>query len=380
MLNTGRRWGKTIGGANDTLQHVLDSEDGSVTFIVAPTYWHTQKCWKEISKYLPGETIQRINRTRNLIVLYYNKEIYFKSAEDPYSLRSEGLSFLWVDECAEVKEEAWILALRPALMDKHGKAIFTTTPKGHNWFYQLWSRGQDPEHPDYESWLFPSISNPYLDPKEIEAFAKDMPEFAYRQEILGEFMEDVGSVFRGVDQCVTSSLSSSESEESYVLGVDLAKHQDFTVIAVIRQSDNHLVHLDRFGELDWNLQKKRIVAKAQQYNTARILLDSTGVGDPIYDDLRRSNLTVTGYKFTNASKADLVENLSIMIEQGKISFPNIPELINELKLFSYTQTSGGTIRYGAPEGYHDDCVIALGLAAWLNRTSKIDVGSAKIKW
>jgi len=111
------------------------------------------------------------------------------------------------------------------------------------------------------------------------------------------------------------------------------------------------------------LQKTRIINTANKYRS-RLLIDSTGIGDPIFDDLQRTGIRVSGYKFTNASKADLIENLSMMIEQQKISYPNIPELINELKLYGYETTKGGTVRYGAPQGYHDDIVIALALAAW----------------
>jgi hypothetical protein len=380
MLNTGRRFGKTVAGANETIKQMIKSGKGAVGFVVAPTYWHTTKCWREFLSYCPRQVIEETNRTERRITMVGNRTLWFKSAEDPDSLRSEGLDFLWVDECAEVKENAWILALRPALMDRHGKAIFTTTPKGHNWFFQLWTRGQDQQQTDYESWLFPSVANPYLDPKEIAAFARDMPEFAYRQEILGEFMEDVGSVFRGVETCVKGTLQPPSVSSRYMVGVDLAKHEDYTVLCTL-SSEGHLCSFKRFGEVDWVLQKKRVLAEAKQYNNARILIDSTGVGDPIHDDLRRSGIHVEGYKFTNASKAELVENLSIMIEQQRISFPDIPELVNELKLFSYQKTLGGTIRYGAPQGYHDDCVISLALAAWLNRKpGKIQVSRGHVPW
>jgi hypothetical protein len=190
-----------------------------------------------------------------------------------------------------------------------------------------------------------------------------MPERAYQQEILGLFLEDVGSVFRGVKACISGSLEIPTRGKQYVMGVDLAKYQDFTVCAILDQH-GHLCKLDRFGELDWVFQRKRIVNLCQQYN-ARLLIDSSGLGDPIFDELKRENMRVEGYKFTSASKADLIENLSMVIEKQEISYPDIPELINELGLFGFTRTKGGTIQYGAPEGYHDDIVIALALAAWM---------------
>ena len=345
---------------------MMKTPPGSVGFCVAPTYWHTQKQWREFLLRCPPDLIVNINRADHLISLVGDRLLWFKSADNPDSLRSEGLDWLWVDEGAQVKEEAWNLALRPALMDKKGRAIFTGTPKGHNWYWQLFMRGEDPLQPDYKSWSYPSQSNPYLDPKEIEDFARDMPKRAYEQEILGMFIEDVGSVFRGVQACVKGSLEGPTVGKHYVVGVDLAKYEDFTVVCVM-DNNGHLCHFDRFGELDWVLQRKRIVNICQRYN-ARLLIDSTGVGDPIYDELRREQLRVDGYKFTSASKADLIENLSMQIENQTVSYPNIPELVNELKLYGYTKAKGGTEVYGAPQGYHDDIVIALALACWQLKT------------
>ena len=98
-------------------------------------------------------------------------------------------------------------------------------------------------------------------------------------------------------------------------------------------------------------------------------MTAAGIGDPICDELQRENVEVDGYKFTNTTKKDLIENLSIMIENQQITIPPIPELINELKLYGYKTTPSGNVQYGAPDGYHDDCVIALALAAWQSKRS-----------
>jgi hypothetical protein len=307
-----------------------------------------------------------------------NRLIWFKSADNPDSLRSEGLDCLWIDEGGQISEEAWDLALRPALMDRHGVAIFTGTPKGHNWYFRLWTRGQDKQQLDYESWTFPSQNNPYLDPKEISDFARDMPDMAYRQEIMGQFIEDVGSVFRNVEACIKGTFEEPTEGKRYIAGADLAKHQDFTVV-IIADQQGHVCAIDRFSQLDWVFQKNRIINLCTKYN-ARLLVDATGVGDPIYDDLSRQGLKVEGYKFTSASKKDLIENLSIAIDKHTISFPNIPELINELKLYGFKQLPSGIVQYGAPEGYHDDCVIALALATYQLRRGEVEVSSGKLKW
>jgi hypothetical protein len=378
VLSCGRRWGKTRSGANEFIRLITSAPySDAVGFCVAPTFWHTQKQWREFFNYCPAELIEDIHVTDHHVTLQGNKHVWFKSADNPDSLRSEGLDVLWMDEGGQINEEAYELGLRPALMDRKGKAIFTGSPAGKNWYFQLWTRGQDKQQSDYESWAFSSYTNPYLDPKEIDEFKRDMPELAYRQEILAEFLDDVGSVFRNIKGCVNGALEEPITGKRYVAGCDLAKHEDFTVLCILDEK-GHLCFFDRFSQLDWVFQSKRIVDCCRRYNNARLLLDSTGVGDPIYDNLRRSGITVEGYKFTNASKKDLVENLSIAIENKTISYPDIPVLISELGLFGYKISPAGVTTYSAPDGYHDDTVIALALAAWQIRKGDPEVARLKI--
>ncbi len=172
-------------------------------------------------------------------------------------------------------------------------------------------------------------------------------------------------MFRGVKDIIDDkALSDVQKEHTYVIGVDLGKHQDFTVITVIDLYNNKVVHIDRFNELDWNMQKARITATAKRYNNARIILDSTGVGDPISDDLKRAGYVVDDFRYTNKSKQQLIEKLSIFIEQKMLNIPNNEMLLDELSAFGYSITDSGNMTYSAPEGAHDDMVNSLGLAVW----------------
>jgi hypothetical protein len=129
------------------------------------------------------------------------------------------------------------------------------------------------------------------------------------------------------------------------------------------------VYMDRFTDIDWQLQRKRIKYISQKYNKAQIWLDATGVGDPIYQDLVDMELDVQPYKFTNESKKQLIQSLMLSLEQEKIRIFRKDDdcgrvQFNEMVIFEYEMTSTGLIRYQAPEGYHDDCVIGLALANW----------------
>jgi phage FluMu gp28-like protein len=279
-------------------------------------------------RFLPRQAISKINKAEKDIYLKNGSIIRFRSADNPFALVGEGLDWLIIDESALVSREAWETALRPTLIDKEGKAIFISTPKGHNWFFEMFTRGQDKLQTEYESWNYHSSINKYLSANELEKAKNELPELIYRQEILAEFIEDVGSVFRGVDECIRNYQHpiSYDPQHHYTMGVDLAKYIDFTVITIVNEQ-NQVVYFDRFQQLDWVFQKKKIQLVADMYK-ANAVIDSTGLGDPIFDDLSRAGMNVLSYKITTQSKKELIENLSLMIQQQKITFPEIPELIN----------------------------------------------------
>jgi len=381
ILVTGRRWGKTIAGTNEVIKQCCEKA-GAIWWVVAPIYSQTQKCWRTIMQYLPKELIKKINRSERFIELLNGSVIWFKSADHPDSLRGEGLDGVWIDEGAMVKSEAWEFALFPALMDKKGKVIITTTPKGYNWVMELFNLGQDENEEEYESWQFGSAENPYIDPVEIEKLKLKMREKVIRQEIYGEFIEDLGSIFKNIDDCIKGELEKPKENHQYFMGVDLAKHVDYTVIIVMNKA-RHVVYFERFSKVDWVYQRRKIKEVARKYNNARILIDSTGVGDPIFDDLSREGLSIEGFKFTHASKIDLIENLAIHISDGTVSFPDLPLLVNELKIFGYVEEGRfgqKKVKYEAPEGYHDDCVMALALAVKCIDSSYTSKGVELIGW
>lgn len=364
LLACGRRWGKTIAGANEAIRQAVIRGVNNEGFIVGPTFWHTEQAFHTIMQFLPKDAIKQVWRTpgERRIELTNGAILWFKSADNPDSLRSKGLDWAWIDEAGLVSEEAWNY-LRPALMDRKGIAWFTGTPKGHNLFFKLWQRGQDVEQTDYKSWSFASSTNPFLDAGEIQSFRRDMPSDVFSQEINAVFLENVGTVFRNVTSHVQKEIKPFTPNESVVVGCDLAKHQDFTVVVALG-SDGRLVGFDRFQQFDWVFQRQKIRAFCLAHNEAALLLDSTGIGDPIFDEISREYRRVSGYKITQTSKKELIENLSMMLDNNEIILSDNPVLLSELQLFAYEMTASGQPKYGAPESYHDDCVIALALAAW----------------
>lgn len=368
-LACGRRWGKSKSAAHEAVFALMKSQQ--LGWIVAPSYELAQVIFDEVLLIFLRTDLRTLivnyskSKGNQVIELSNGSRVYGKSADNPESLLGRGLDFLIVDEAARIKEEVWDQYLRPTLADKHGWAIFISTPRGMNWFYKAFIRGNDKVEVIYMSWQFPTSSNPYIDPLEIEEARRTTPEKLFKQEWLAEFLEDIGGVFRKVRQRIMGALMTPIKGHEYVVGVDLAKTQDWTVITVMDIHDAHVVHFDRFNEIDWKLQKERITYVAKHYNNASVLIDSHGVGDPIFEDLSREEIGIDSYDIkSNKSKRELIERLVIGIEQGELSYPEIPEMITELQIYEYNITPSKNITYQAPENFHDDCVISLALAFW----------------
>lgn len=359
VVTCGRRIGKTFLGCNEITKFACEHKNALCAW-VAPTYRQSKIAYRLIKQAL-AQLIQHTSDSELLIELPNGARIIFCSSDNYDALRGLGIHFLVLDECADIAEKAWTEVLRPTLSDTRGKALFLGTPKGRNFFYVLFQRGLDPEYQDWESFTAPTAANPYIPKEEVEAAKRELPEMVFEQEYLAVFLEENAGVFRGVGNCVSGELEDPIPGHSYEMGWDVAKHQDFSVITVIDTSTKHVVFWERTNHVDYTVQIVRVVEIAKRYD-AHVIMDVTGVGDPLLEQLQRRGLYVDGYLFTNASKKTLIEDLVIAIEHVYVTFPELPVLIGELQSMEYTLSPSRLVQYSAPPGAHDDTVISLALA------------------
>ena len=378
IVACGVRWGETLCAAMEGLAAALGPNERSVGWVVAPTYDLADRVFREIQlvvyKHLSHRIVTMKEHERRLVLRNLGgglSEIRGKSADNVISLLGEGLDWVIVDEASRLKPLVWQSHLSQRLLDRRGWALLISTPKGKGYFYDLYRRGKGND-PDYESWNCPSWTNPLLDADVIEEERSRLPERVFNQEYGGEFIEGAGSVMRGVRECATGEWQEPKEGEYYVAGLDLAKVEDYTVL-VIMNHRREVVFVDRFHRIDWEQQVGRIRTAADRYNQARILVDSTGAGEPVFEQLLRGGCYADPYPFTAKSKAALIDNLAIMIEKQEITLPKVElwlEGIDELEAFEYSITDSGNVRTGSPSGMHDDCLIALSLAAFKARRKR----------
>lgn len=364
----GRRFGKTRLGA---ALCIMTAGQRGRAWWVAPTYKVSEVGWRLIhrmAQQVPGVIIQKSDR---MVILPNGGEIQVRSADNPDSLRGEGLDFVVLDECAFIHEDAWQEALRPALSDRKGRGLFISTPKGRNWFWRLWQKCLDDHDHEWRGWQLPTADNPFIDAAEIEAARLGLPERIFAQEYLAQFLDDAGGVFRRVMEAATATPQDGMiGGREYVFGVDWGRSNDFTAIAVLDVTTSELVALDRFNQIDYTTQVGRLTALAERFRPTAIVAEANSIGTPLIEQLRANGLPVVPFTTTNATKQVIVDALALAFERGAIRILPDPVLIAELQAYEAERLPSGLLRYGAPDGMHDDTVMAL-MLAWHRPTPAV---------
>lgn len=340
-------------------------------FYLLPSYTQAKKViWDNIDNdgfrmidHIPKELIKATNGTELKIELV-NGSVIQLIAADEFSKSGVGTNPQGVvfSEYSITTPEAWKY-VSPILAANGGWAIFNFTPRGMNHAWNLLQMARD-----NEKWFTQILTvdeTKVFTPEALEEEKRNNPQDFFEQEYYCKFIEGAGQFFKRIDQCLIEETDKVEGGHRYQMGVDLAKYQDYTVITIIDLNTFNVLKQERFNQIDWNLQKAKIEAIYLRYGQPLIYMDSTGLGDPIYDDLVGRGLRVEGYKFTESSRRDLLQNLALHIEQGKIGIPDNEILKSELASFHYEiRGENGKTKLVVPEGMHDDCVFSLALACW----------------
>jgi hypothetical protein len=314
-------------------------------------------------EHFPPEMIAKKNDTELFLQLTNGSTWQLGGVDNPDSWRGTNPVDVVFDEYSEMKEDIWTQIIRPILTENHGTASFIFTLKGRNHAWKLSQYAKQNEG-EWGYFLLNVNDTKAIPEEELAKTRKEMPEAFYRQEFLCEALDDAGQVFKRVEQNVWSGELQPVADKFYTVGIDLAKYQDWTVLTPIDLHSFKVGFQERFNQIDWPLQEAKIEAFLRRYNGAKGRLDSTGIGDPVYDHLSQKGLNIESFKFTEESRQFLLENLMILLEQDKIKIPDDPILKNELKSAQYQLGERGKVKIVVPEGLHDDCLMSLALAVW----------------
>lgn len=331
-----------------------------------------------LPKYLPMSQVAKKDDQRMVIFFKSGSQLIFDGTdENPDKHRGGNGKGYVIDEYDDQQKRIFSEIVRPIIEQNGGWAALGGTPRGIKQLHDAYEAGQDPLRPEWWSRLldakhsFNTDGSRLLSDEQLDAILRDYRaegiEALFYQEFMCHFIQGESQVFRKLDQVIYDKFGKLlEAKEPipghyYIIGSDPAITSDYWVNSVIDQNTFEEVCLERFQPNDTDLGESRTEALARKYNNAIIKGDSSGIGRPIFDHLKQKGLSIQELP-TGTIKERLITNLSLMVDALTVRF--LPDVVAmaEMRDFSFNRLPSGRYQFAAPEGKHDDCVIARALA------------------
>ena len=366
----GRQFGKSLMGINLALYWAINNNNSRILW-VSPVYSQSTKVQKEIIQAIGGsDIVKSANYSSNEIELKNGSVILFRSAERYDNIRGLTCSHGIIDEAAFCKDEAWTEAIKPVFLVNGIKILFISTPKGKNWFHNIFQLGKSHDHPNYQSYTGSSYDTPYIESEEIEDAKRTLPEKVFQQEYLAKFIDGGGEVFANLDKNKFNKYTQQQGK--VYCGIDLGRQEDSTVATFI-DSTGKIVDIYRDSKKEWSHMIDDIVKLLKKWN-ATAMVEVNGIGDPIFSEIKKKWANTHPFTTTSKSKNEIIEGLILDMNESTIRIPDenlFPYLISELETFTYSYNpKTRSIKYGHPNGLHDDTVMSLAIANYNRKQNK----------
>jgi len=291
--------------------------------------------WKLI-KGLGKDVINQTLENTGVVKLINGREIHIKGSDRPDTLRGVGLSYVVLDEYADMKPQVWEEILSPTLADVEGGALFIGTPKGKNHFYELLKQGERDE--DWACFEFKSMDNPFIPKKEIENQKGRLSADVFRQEFEASFNVGGGAVFQ---PDMFTTIKETPDGGNYYIAVDPAGFGDTAKKSKSRLArlDQHAIAIVKVGEYGWHVEdiqvgrwdvretSIKIIKAYQKYRPMKLGIEGGSLKNAIMpylsDQMRRLNIYFTPVELTHGGqrKIDRVTwALQGRLEHGRVSF------------------------------------------------------------
>lgn len=377
VVVAGRRCGKSRLAVTTLLIEGLSCPSGSAVLYVAPTQGQARQIIWDVLLDIGREVIQGSHVNNMEVTLINGAKIYVRGSDRPDTLRGVSLTYAVLDEVADIKPEAWEQVIRASLSDKRGRGMFIGTPKGRNWFYDLFNLGQSGEDEDWKSWHFTTKDNPLIDEKEIESAKKTLSSFAFKQEYMASFDNAGSDVFK--EEWVKYGVEPESG--SYFVACDLAgfeevakqaanskKRLDQSAIAVVKVLDDGKWFVKKIEHGRWDIRTTavNILMAIRDYKPLSVGIERGALKNAVLpylsDLMRKSNIYAHVVDLThgNKKKADrIIWALQGRFEHGRIVLnkeEDWSEFLDQLLMFP-------------SQGVHDDLPDALSYIDQLAVTS-----------
>lgn len=352
----GRRWGKTLMAGSVAL---ACANAGAAVAWVVPTYKNARPVWRFAERTVA--TISKrltINKTERTIEFPSGGYLGIYTSDNPVGILGEAFDLVILEEAARIAPDVWQETIMPTLADRDGRAMLISTPRGRNWFYNEFQRGLG-DGKEQAAFTAPSSSNPIANIRKAYELAKTrVSSKTFRQEWDAEFVEDGGGVFPNISELSNLKEIAPIPKHSYLIGVDWARSNDASVFSVWDEQTKQETKVSHLADTDYSAQIARLKGLHLRYNGARVIAESNGLGDPLIRQAFDAGLPITPFYTSNLSKAQAVDNAVLLCEQKAIWFQDDPVGLGEMESFESSRTPTNLVKYAAPEGMHDDYVLA----------------------
>lgn len=379
IVTCSRQWGKSFMLLQLILYYALNEADSKILF-VSMSYSQANKIFHELIRGVENSgVIRKKNASENSIILLNGSEIYIRSYQRSDLIRGLSATTLIIDEAAFVKDEDWQAVLRPTLATAGKRGILFSTPRGHNYFYEMAVKGQSPEWENYHFYHSTYRENPYANLQEVSDAERTLPDKIFRAEYEAEFVSGSLSVFTNYRNCVSGRHISGRK----VAGIDVGNADDWTVLTIM--DGNKVIGQWRWRHDTFENIIREIVTLLAQHNVFKCFVEVNGLGSPFFEFLnkeiraRRLRVQTEAWTTTNNTKQNIIEQLINDFAMNNIIIPDEAELMLELDNFecSYSGKSKSII-YGGASGVHDDCVMSLAICNY-NRVVNVPSGNYHIR-
>jgi phage FluMu gp28-like protein len=354
LIEASTKAGKTVGCLAWIIEQALQGKQNYNYWWIAPVYPQADIAFRRLKHNLT-QGIFKANESDLSLTFRNGARLICKSGEKPDNLYGEDVFAAVVDEASRLREESWF-ALRSTLTATRAPVRIIGNVKGRkNWFYKMARKAEagEPNMHYAKITAHDAIAAGVLATEEIEDARRTLPKEVFDELYLAIPTEDGSNPFGYSD--IQGCIRPMSTAAPVRFGLDLAKSVDWTVVIGL-DANGKVCRFERFQkswrDTIWTIQN--VVGKVP------CLVDSTGVGDPVLEELQKGFRNFEGFKFTSSSKQQIMEGLAVAIQQRAIGFPD-GVIVHELESFEYEYTRTG-VRYSAIEGTHDDCVCALALA------------------
>ena len=361
IMASPRQFGKSLLGQNLLLYWLL-REPGQKGAWISPIYNQSKKVFQELTNAAHG-LIQHKNKADLSITFINGSTLLFLSAERFDSIRGFSFTHLVVDEGAFIKEQAINEAILPTLTAIGKKCFIISTPKGKNWFYNYYMRGNQ-ENETYISFKGDTTDNPYADQEFIAEQRRSLPGDIYKQEYLAEFTDAGSEVFRGLDLVCKVNQFDTTSRERCFFGIDTGLSNDYSALSIQNEIGKVIYMEKRNGENISDIAN-HFISILSRFNVVGGYVETNGIGAAMYDLVKPKQRKAQKFTTTQDSKTTIVRALIEDIEQENVELPSkefYPDLYKEMTLYTYKLGNNGKLSFTHPNGGHDDLVDALMLS------------------